>query len=459
MALGRQTERQSELLLSWSELPRSQGHPFYDRLQEILLGAGFDCHVETLCRPHYSSVARGRKSLPPGRYFRMLLVGYFEGIDSERGIEWRCADSLSLREFLLLESRERVPDHSWLSRTRSRLPLEVHDEIFAWVLKRLAEQGLIKGERVGVDASTMEAHAALRAIVRREAGEGYREMLKRLAAESGIETPTADDLIRLDRKRPGKKLSNEDWESPTDSDARIARMKDGRTRLAYKPEHAVDLDTGAVLAAPVHHADRGDTKTLPETLEKTARTLHSVDLAPHAEAPAELVADKGYHSRDGLKKLHDGPWKTRITEPTPPTGKGGILRWHGDDQARNAVYGNRRRLLSGVAKAAFRLRAEIVERAFALTLDRGGMRRTWLRGRDNVQKRYLIHIAGYNLGLIMRLLTGSGTPRRWAGAHFALCWLYVPLDDAHQALRLAVFDARTPLPLATAFILIEPTER
>jgi len=458
MALGRQTERQSELLLSWSELPRSQGHPFYDRLQEILRGAGFDRHVETLCQPHYSSVARGRKSLPPGRYFRMLLVGYFEGIDSERGIEWRCADSLSLREFLLLESRERVPDHSWLSRTRSRLPLEVHDEVFAWVLRRLAEHGLIKGARIGVDASTMEAHAALRAIVRRDTGEGYREMLKRLAAESGIETPTADDLIRLDRKRPGKKLSNEDWQSPTDNDARIARMKDGRSRLAYKPEHAVDLDTGAILAAPVHHADRGDTKTLPETLEETEQKLDTVRLSPTVEAPAELVADKGYHSRDGLKKLHDSAWRTRISEPAPPTGKGGILRWHGDDQARNAVYANRRRLLSGVAKQAFKLRAEIVERGFALTLDRGGMRRTWLRGRDNVQKRYLIHIAGYNLGLIMRLLTGCGTPRRWAAAHPTVLWVCTPLDEAYLAVWIAMFTDREPLPVAAACLLIATTD-
>ncbi len=210
-----------------------------------------------------------------------------------------CADSLSLREFLLLSNRERVPDHSWLSRTRSRLPLELHDEVFAWVLRLLAGHGLIKGERIGVDASTMEANAALRNIVRRDTGEGYREMLKRLAKESGIETPTADDLIRLDRKRKGKKLSNADWESRTDEDARIAKMKDGRTRLGYKPEHSVDLDTGAVLAAPVHPADRGDTKTLPETLDKTAENLASVDLAPTDVAPAELIADKGYHSRDG----------------------------------------------------------------------------------------------------------------------------------------------------------------
>lgn len=459
MALGRQMERQSELLLSWSELPRSPGHPFYDRLQEILRGAGFDRHVETLCRPHYSSVARGRKSLPPRRYFRMLLAGYFEGIDSKRGIEWRCADSVSPREFLLMESRERVPDHSWLSRTRSRLPLELHDEVFAWVLRRLAEHGLIEGARIGVDASTMEAHAALRAMVRRDSGEGYREMLKRLAASSGIETQTADDLIPLDRNRAGKKLSNEDWESPTDNDSRIARIKDGRTRLAYKPEHTVDLDTGAVLAAPVHHADRGDTKTLPETLDKTTRNLAAVALAPTCEEPAELVADKGYHSRDGLKELHDSGWKSRISEPAPPGGKDGILRRHGDDQAKNAVYANRRRLLSGVARQAFKFRAETVERAFALTLDRGGMRRTWLRGRDNVQERYLIHIAGYNLGLIMRLLTGCGTPRRWAAAHPTNLWVCIPLDEAHLAIWIAMITENQPLPVAGACLLIATPDR
>jgi transposase len=277
-------------------------------------------------------------------------------------------------------------------------------------------------------------------------------MLKRLAAESGIETPTTEDLIRLDRKRPGKKLSNEDWESPTDSDARIARMKDGR---AYKPEHAVDLDTGAILAAPVHHADRGDTKTLTETLEETTRSLAAIERAPTAEAPAELVADKGYHSRDGLRKLHDSAWKTRISEPASP---GGILRWRGDEQARRAVYGNRRRLLSGVAKQAFKLRAEIVERAFALTLDRGGMRRTWLRGRDNVQKRYLSHIAGYSLGLIMRLLTGSGTPRRWAESNSVAFWLRLPADDAHYAICLAILTNDNPLQPISACIVIRSAE-
>jgi transposase len=376
----------------------------------------------------------------------MLLVGYFEGLDSERGLDWRCADSLSLREFLRLNSRELVPDHSWLSRTRARLPPEVHDAVFTWVLQRLSECRLLKGERIGVDASTKAANAALRAIVRRDSGEGYREMLARIAQDSGIETPTAEDLIRLDRKRKGKRLSNAERESPTGPEARIARLKDGRTHLAYKPEHAVDLDTGAVVAAEIHAADRGDTKTLPGTLEGAARHLAAVEAAPSAEAPAELIADKGYHSRETLKSLDDGPWKTRIAEPRCD----GFLRWHGDDAARRAVVNNRIRLLSGVARAAFRLRAEIVERSFALILDRGGMRRAWLRGRENLHKRYLIHVAGYNLGLIMRLLTGAGTPREFqarASAHLAaavtptgglLLLLIVAADDQTAALALSI---------------------
>jgi len=240
MALGRQGERQTDLIVGWAELPRSPGHAFYDRLQAVLIQAGFDGFAEKQCAPYYAS-KRGRPSLPPGRYFRIHLVGYFEGIDSERGLEWRCADSLSLREFLRLGLPEPVPDHSWLSRTRSRLPLEVHAAVFAWVLQRLAEHGLIQGDRIGVDASTMEANAALRSIVRRDSGEGYREMLKRLAMDSGIETPTAKDVIRLDRRRKGKRLSNADWASPSDPEARIAKLKDGRTHLAYKPEGIVTL--------------------------------------------------------------------------------------------------------------------------------------------------------------------------------------------------------------------------
>ncbi len=432
MALGRQGDRQGDLMVTWSEMPRSPGHVFYDRLQQVLVEADFDGFAETLCAPYYAP-KMGAPSVPPGRYFRMHLVGYFEGIDSERGIEWRCADSLSLREFLRLEQRDRVPDHSWLSKTRGRLPHKVHAEVFGWVLARLDEHGLIQGERIGVDASTMAANAALRTIVRRDSGEGYREMLKRMAAESGIETPSAEDLVRIDRGRKGKKLSNADWVSKTDPEAKIAKMKDGTTHLAYKPEHAVDLDTGAVIAAEVHPADQGDTTTLAATMTAAEANLVAVDKAPSAEEPAELVTDKGYFGRQVVKPLEDSPWKTRIAEPK---GKG-VSRWHGDDDARRAVYNNRARLLSGVAKAAFKLRAEIVERSFAHILDRGGMRRTWLRGRDNIHKRYLLHVAGHNLGLLMRRLIGAGTPKEAIAKAKGLMVL-VPLPHRSILILVAV---------------------
>jgi len=425
MAMGREGEVQGDLMMTWSEMPRSPGHVFYDRLQKLLTEAGFDAFVEETCKPYYAP-KMGAPSLPPGRYFRMHMIGYFEGLDSERGIVWRCSDSRSLGDFLRLGKRDKVPDHSWLSKTRSRLPHEVHEKVFAFVLKLVAERGLVKGERIGVDGSTMEANAALRTIMRRDNGESYREMLMRMAKESGVETPTIDDLIRLDRNRKGKKLSNEDWTSKTDPDAKITKMKDGSTHLAYKPEHAVDLDTGVIVAAPIHEADKGDTATLDPTLKEAEKNLSAVGLAPTPEEPCDLVADKGYHSRDVLKGLDDGPWKTRISEPRPSQG---YSRWHGDDAAREAVYGNRNRLKSGVGKEAMRKRGEIVERSFAHVLERGGMRRTWLRGRENVHKRYLIHVAGFNLGVLMRALTGRGTPKEAADAASGLLWI-VQTDEA-----------------------------
>ena len=445
MALGRQGERQAELMVGWAELPRSPGHAFYDRLQAVLAEAGFDGFAETQCAPFYAA-RQGRPSLPPGRYFRMHLIGYFEGIDSERGLEWRCADSLSLREFLRLGTTEPVPDHSWLSKTRSRLPLEVHEAVFTWVLQRLAEHGLIQGGRIGVDASTIEANAALRAIVRRDSGEDYREMLQRLAKESGIATPSADDLIRLDRQRKGKRLSNADWASPSDPGAKIAKLKDGRTRLAYKPEHAVDLDTGAIVAAEIHPADQGDTTTLRETLKAAAANLAAVGAAPTPEEPAELVADKGYHSRDGLKDLDDGAWKTRIAEKKVRD----VSRWHGDTAARRAVHSNRARLRSGVAKGAFLRRAELVERSFVLILDRGGMRRAWLRGQENPHKRYLVHVAGHNLGLIMRLLVGAGTPREFSARASAHLLVLTAAETLTAILIVAVHSEAAMLVVSVA---------
>src|SRR4051794_31016994 len=443
--MGWQGDRQGELMVMWSEMPRSPGHVFYDRLQEVLVGAGFDGFVEDTCQAYYAKTM-GAPSVPPGRYFRMHMVGYFEGIDSERGIEWRCSDSFSLREFLRLEATDRVPDHSWLSKTRGRLPHEVHERVFGWVLALIAERGLVRGERIGVDASTMEANAALRAIVRRDTREGYRAMLTRMAQESGIETPTAEDLIRLDRHRTGKRLSNEEWVSETDPDARIARMKDGTTHLAYKPEHAVDLDTGAVVAAEVHAADEGDTTTITGTLDAAQRNLTRVGAPPSSDDPAECVADKGYHARAVLKDLDGGPWKTRIAEPQ----RKGVLRWHGDTDARRAVYNNRTRLRSEVGQQAMRNRAELVERSFAHILDRGGMRRTWLRGRENVHKRYLIHVAGHNLGLLKRLLIGAGTPKVAVASGWCFLVLLPTGNGAYEAL-IMVLVAHSAIPALIVF--------
>jgi transposase len=428
MAMRRETGVQGDLVVTWAEMPRSPGHAFYDRLQTLLKEAEFDTFVEDICKPYYAP-RMGAPSLPPGRYFRMHMIGYFEGIDSERGIVWRCSDSYSLRDFLQLGTRDKVGDHSWLSKTRSRLPHEVHEQVFGWILALVAEHGLVKGERIGVDGSTMEANAALRSIVGRDSGETYDGMLRQLARESGVETPTIEDLVRLDRKRKGKKLSNEDWTSPSDGDAKIARMKDGRTHRAYKPEHAVDLDTGVIVAAPIHPADEGDTTTLPGTLEAAAHNLADVGVAPTSEEPCVLVADKGYHSRAGLKELDGSVWKTRIAEPKPAKG---YLRWHGDEATRDAVYANRARLKSGVGRDAMRRRGEMVERSFAHVLDRGGMRRAWLRGRENVHKRYLIQIAGFNLGILMRALFGHGTPREAASAKNAL--LFVIQSDVTLAI-------------------------
>ena len=403
-------------MMTWAEMPRAPGHVFYNRHQKLLDDAGFDALVEETCKPFYAP-RMGASSVPPGRYFRMHMIGYFEGLHSERGIVWRCSDSRSLGDFLRLGKRDKVPDHSWLSKTHGRLPHELHENMFAFVLKLVAEHGLVKGERIGVDGSTMEANAALRTIVRRDTGESYREMLTPMAKESSAETPTIDDLIQLDRKRKGKKLSNEDWTSKTDQDANIAKLKDCSAHLAYKPEHAVDLATGVIVAASIHEAD---TTTFDATLKETEKNLSAVDIVPTPEEPCDLVADKGYHSRDVLKGLDDGPWKTRIAEPQPSNG---CLRWHGDDGASAAVYGNRNRLNSGVGREAMRKRCEIVERSFAHVLERGDMRCTWLRVRDNIHKRDLVHVAGYNLGILMRAQFGAGAPKTAADARYALLFV------------------------------------
>lgn len=419
MALGRRrSSHQGELFVTSADLPQSPGHAFYDRLNRLLAEADFDRFVEDLCRPHYADEV-GRPSVPPGTYFRMLFVGYFEGIDSQRGIAWRCADSLSLRAFLAIPPTEASPDHSSLTKIRKRLPEVVHEQVFARVLALAHEKDLLKGRTVGVDSTTLEASAAMRAIVRKDTGEDYKTYLARLAKEAGIENPTDEQLRRFDRKRK-KKASNEDWKSATDGDSRIARMKDGRTHLAYKAEHAVDLDSGLVLSAAVHPADQGDAATLVDSLLRTQVNLVRAGLEIEVE---EAVADKGYHKSEVLSECTGWGWRTYIPEP-----KRKKRVWTDKPESwRVATAANRRRVRGERSKRLQKRRSEFVERTFAHVCETGGARRTWLRGRVNVTKRYLIQVAAHNLGVVMRSLFGVGKPRTLqgaAGAAFAfVLWL------------------------------------
>jgi len=411
MGKRKQRLRQSTIWIATSDLPTTAAHPFYERINQILDKAGFDAHVEKLCAPFYAATM-GRPSLAPGHYFRLLVIGYFEGLDSERAIAWRTADSFALRRFLDLELTEAAPDHSTISRTRRLIDVETHREVFTWILKRLAEAGLVKGKTIGMDATTLEANAALRSIVRRDTGESYQEFLTQLAEASGIETPTREDLARLDRKRKNKG-SNDDWTHPQDPDAKITKMKDGRTHLAHKAEHAVDLETGAVVAVTIQGADQGDTTTSSKTLIEAAEQIEAV--VPDSDGPKEVVADKGYHSNQALVNLEAVGVRSYISEPDR-----GRRNWRDNPDARNAVYRNRRRIRGERGKRLLRQRGELLERPFAHLYETGGMRRVYLRGHQNILKRILLHAAALNLGLLMRTLFGVGTPRTLQGRVAAL---------------------------------------
>jgi transposase len=407
--MGKRKSEQTPMWVPTTELPVSPGHPFYAKLNTILDEAGFDGFAEGECRQFYAPVM-GRPSLPPGRYFRLLLVGYFEGLDSERGIAWRAADSLAIRSFVGLGLETSAPDHSTISRTRRLIALETHRAVFTWVQERLAAAGLLKGRTVAIDATTLEANAAMRSIVRRDTGETYQEFLTTLAMESGIKTPTREALARLDRRRK-KRTSNTDWHNPSDPDAKITKMKDGRTHLAHKAEHAIDLDSGALVAVTLHGADIGDTTSLGDTVVTAITQLAAAQ--PVTSSPAaltELVADKGYHSNQTMLDLRAVGVRSYVSEPHR-----GRRQWTTVPDAQRAVYGNRRRVRGAHGQRLLRRRGEYLERSFAHVYDTGGMRRTHLRGHRNILKRLLVHASAFNLGLLMRSRCGRGTPRGLQG--------------------------------------------
>jgi transposase len=439
MAMGtrKQRERQEGLWYQ-AELPTAPGHPFYKRLNEVLDKAGFDVFCETSCAEFYHDKL-GRPSLPPGLYFRVMMIGFFEGLDSERGIAWRLADSLTLRQFLGIGLDERTPDHVTISRTRRLIDAATHQRIFLWVLERLAQGGLIKGKTIGVDSTTLEANAAMKSIVRRDTGESYSAYLKRLAEAEGIDAKDAAVLLRMDRKR-SKKTSNEDWESPSDSEAEITKLKDGRTALAYKAENAVDMETGAIVAVTTHGGASADTATVEETVieaglavaevsaEKTSAGKYEV----HAGGVEEVVADKGYHSNDVAVCLKEMGVRSYVAEPNR-----GTRNWEGKEAAKAAVYDNRRRIQGERGKQLQRQRGERIERNFAHQFDTGGLDRLYVRGIKNVHKKFLIQAAACNLALLMRSVYGAGKPRaaydRAVAALFAFLAVLTADDDSFMA--------------------------
>lgn len=431
MSRRRRKKRQRSLFVAHTE---TQGprHRFYEALEELLREADFDEQVEALCEPYYDADPhKGRPSILPGVYFRMLLIGYFEGIESERGICWRCEDSLSLKAFLGYEIDESIPDHSTLSRTRTRLGEEVYERVFELVLRIVEDNGLLKGKVVGVDSTYLRADASMKSIVRKDTGEGYQEYLRGLAKEAGINNPKAEDLRKMDRKRKGKKTSNQDWESPVDEDSRVARLKDGRTRLAHKAEHVVDMDSGAIVHADIQDATAGDATTIIESLDNADEMLSRTkdDHSDDDDAPPpssgddsprqakhikEVCGDKGYHKAETLREIEKRGIRSYIPEREQKgkrrfTDKGGFC-------TSRAFHGNRARVSRAKSKALQRKRGELIERSFAHICETGGHRRVRLRGRQNIRKRYLIQTAGFNLGVVLRKLIGFGTPRGLANA-------------------------------------------
>ncbi len=434
MALGRRDqEQQPSFWIAVDELPRSEGHVFYNKLNQVLREAGFDEFVERLCEPYYHDTM-GRPGIPPGVYFRMLLVGYFEGLGSQRGVAWRCADSLSLREFLGIPLGEETPDHSSLTRVRDRLPLSVHQQVFCFVLQMADAKGLLKGKTVGVDATTLEADAAMKSIVRRDTGEDWQEYVRRLMQEAGQieegDEPSAEEIARFDRQRKNKKVSNQEWQSETDPESRITKLKDGRTHLAYKAEHVVDLDTELILAAEIYPADAADVDTIGPSLSQAQDNL--IQAESHAEIE-EAVADKGYSKNETLAELEftEG-LRTYVAEPKRTYRR----NWKNKPQEqRQAVTNNRRRARGKRGRTLQRQRSEKVERSFAHVCETGGCRRTWLQGIEKVSKRYLASALAHNLGLVLRHLFGIGTARSLQGEGGLADDLYFALLSALTALK------------------------
>ena len=401
---------QGELWINAEDLVLPEGNTFYDALNAMLHAMDFDEAARTLCMPYYKLCGPGQPGTDPAVYFRTFLIGFFEGISSERQIERRCADSIMLHRFLGYSLTERVPDHTSIGLFRRKIPEEVFVQVFGMVLPALERMGLFSGKHLGLDTSVIDANASMRSLKNRITGEKYRDYVKRLAKKAGIDPDDEAAVSRFDRTRKGRKTSNKEWENPFDPDAKIGPTKHGATRMIYKPEHLVDMETGAILDATVLPGDIADgTDVADRMMEAEWRAAEALDNG-EMDLPIEsLTADKGYHSLENLERLSEYDIIPNIPDPCRNRNVGKL-----ESASRQIIEWSRATVASVVGKELQRARGMYIERSFAHLLDAGGMRRTTLRGRTNIQKRYCIAALGYDIALMMVTLFGAGMPKQWA---------------------------------------------
>jgi transposase len=423
---------QAEFWVATHQLPTSAKSTFYARLDETLESFGFADKVRALCAPAYKSTNAGRPGIDPVVYLKMIMVGFFEDLPSERAIAARCADSMSIRSFLNYGLEEKTPDHSTFTVIRQRLGLEIYQQIFTLTLQALREHGLLRGKNLGIDSSVIEANASLRALVHRNTEEQYWDYVKRLAAENGIDPQNTAAVRKFDRHREGKG-SNKDWENPHDPDAKIGRTKDGATDMIYKPEAVVDLDTGAIVQADVHPGDQADHKEMATRVLEAQQTINQASGAkPDTLTVTSVTSDKGYYAVTELQALQQEDIRTVISDPIDHRRVDKL-----EPQEQRAVRAARRSVKSKSGKDLLRRRGMHIERSFAHILDAGGMRRTTLRGWENLNKRFKLAAAFYNLSQLMRTIFGFGTPKqleaameRDGSALFCLFGLLLRLTEA-----------------------------
>jgi hypothetical protein len=427
--------KQQELWIVAGELPPATPDQFYRRIDRTLARIGFAQDVWTICEPAYADPSRGgRPGIDPVVYLKMLMVGFFENLPSERAIASRCADSLSIRGFLHYSLTEATPDHSSLSIIRQRLSTEQLGAIHGVLLRALHEHGLLRGRKLGIDSSVIEANASLRALEQRNTAESYWDYVRKLAAEAGVDPTDPKAVRRFDKQREGRKTSNQDWQNPHDPAAKVGRTKHGATDMLYKPEHVVDLESGAIVQVEVRAGDAGDNDArLAERVMSAVDTLSAVlPEMPLEKLGEELCGDEGYFALGPIGELQACGVRTVISDPQAQRRN----RAKASPEQRTVLRRAQRATTSASGKALLRKRGEHLERSFCHVLDHGGLRRTTLRGTENLQKRYVVGALTYNLSLLLRTLCGLGTPKQaLAASRRALIWLCQWLGRQRSALR------------------------